>query len=166
MAVLNVVEIGNPLLAKKAERIHSVSDFHRSLANDLIETMYFSPGSVGIAAPQVGISVSMFVLDVSDHKKTNISHGLVVMINPEVISESAFVVLREGCMSVPHLTGDVRRASELVVRGQDLDGNERVITTDGFEARAFLHEIDHLSGKLFLDRVEGPHALYKRKRYQ
>lgn len=153
------------MLSQVAVRITRIEDRHRRLADDLVETMYASPGSVGIAAPQVGISEAMFVLDVSGHKKTNICHGLVVLINP-VIRFSAYpVVIREGCMSVPHLTGDVRRPTKVVVEGIDLKGNTCVLESDAFEARALLHEIDHLDGKLFIDRVDGPHALFKRKKY-
>ena len=165
MAMLKVVEIGNQVLSLVAQPVGEISKEHKLLANDLVETMYGTPGSVGVAAPQVGVSVSLFVLDVSGHKKTNTCHGLIVLFNPEVISASNPVVIREGCMSVPHLTGDVRRASEVVVRGLGIDGEVITIESDAFEARGLLHEIDHLAGKLFIDRIDGPHALYKRKRY-
>lgn len=165
MSKLKVVEIGNPILARPADAIDKITDFHRTLAQDLVETMYETPGSVGIAAPQVGVSQSVFVLDVAGHKKTNICHGLLVVINPKVLSASEMVTIREGCMSVPHLTGDVRRASKVVVAGLDLDGREQTIRTDAFEARALLHELDHLAGKLFIDRVDGPHAVFRRKKY-
>ncbi len=165
MAMLRVVEIGSRVLSLIAQPVGEVSKEHKLLANDLVETMYGTPGSVGIAAPQVGISVSLFVLDVSGHKKTSTCHGLIVMFNPEIVSASNPVIIREGCMSVPHLTGDVRRASEVVVRGLGIDGKEITIESDAFEARGLLHEIDHLAGKLFIDRIDGPHALYKRKRY-
>lgn len=165
MAVLDVIQIGDRVLSSVARRIDTIGDRHKRLVDDLVETMYSSPGSVGIAAPQVGIAEAIFVLDVSGHKKTNLCHGLIVMLNPELVSSSNPVVLREGCMSVPHLTGDVRRPSMVAMKGIDLSGNEITIETDAFEARALLHEFDHLNGKLFLDRVEGPHALFQRKRY-
>lgn len=165
MTVLPVTEIGDRVLSQVAAKITRIEDRHRRLADDLIETMYASPGSVGIAAPQVGISEALFVLDVSGHKKTNICHGLVVLINPMVRFSSDPVIIREGCMSVPHLTGDVRRPTKVVVEGIDINGNACVIESDAFEARALLHEIDHLDGKLFIDRVDGPHALFRRKKY-
>lgn len=165
MSVLEVVQIGDKVLSSVTRPIDVVLDRHRKLAQDMIETMYNSPGSVGIAAPQVGVSEALFVLDVSGHKKTNICHGLLVVLNPIILSTSDPITLREGCMSVPHLTGDVKRPSKLVMTGIDLDGAEILIETDAFEARALLHEIDHLNGKLFLDRVEGPHAVFRRKRY-
>ncbi len=165
MPVLQVVQIGDKVLSSVTKPIEVVLDRHRELAENMIETMYDSPGSVGIAAPQVGVSESLFVLDVSGHKKTNICHGLLVVLNPIILSASDPVTLREGCMSVPHLTGDVKRPSKLVMTGMSLDGAKILIETDAFEARALLHEIDHLNGKLFLDRVDGPHAVFKRKRY-
>ena len=165
MAMLKVVEIGDRVLSLAAKKVDEITPRHLKLVEDLIETMYGTPGSVGIAAPQVGVSESLFVLDVSGHKKTNICHGLIAMFNPEVVSASHPEVIREGCMSVPDLTGDVRRASHVVVAGIDISGNEIVIESDAFEARGLLHEIDHLFGKLFIDRIDGPHALFKRKRY-
>lgn len=165
MAKLKVLEIGNQILSRVAARVEDITTRHLRLVEDLVETMYETPGSVGIAAPQVGYSESLFVLDVSGHKKTNICHGLIILFNPEVVSASDPVIIREGCMSVPDLTGDVRRASKVVVKGLSPAGDEQVIETDAFEARGLLHEIDHLNGKLFIDRLEGPHALFKRKRY-
>lgn len=165
MPVLPVVQIGDRVLSSATRPIDVVLDRHRQLARDMIETMYNSPGSVGIAAPQVGVSEALFVLDVSGHKKTNICHGLLVVLNPVILSASDPITLREGCMSVPHLTGDVKRPSKMVMAGLDLDGSAILIETDAFEARALLHEIDHLNGKLFLDRVDGPHAVFQRKRY-
>lgn len=165
MSMLKVVEIGSKVLSSVAKRVDKITPRHLILAQNLIETMYGTSGSVGIAAPQVGISESLFVLDVTGHKRTNICHGLIVLFNPEIVSASDPVVIREGCMSVPHLTGDVQRASQVVVRGIDIDGKEKIIQSDAFEARGLLHEIDHLVGKLFIDRIDGPHGLFKRKRY-
>lgn len=163
--MLMVVEMGDQVLSRVAEKVDRITSKHVKLAEDLAETMYGTPGSVGIAAPQVGVSESLFVLDVSGHKKTNICHGLIILFNPEIVSASDPVVMREGCMSVPHLTGDVRRPSQVTVRGIDLNGEELTIQSDAFEARGLLHEIDHLNGKLFIDRLDGPQSLFTRKRY-
>lgn len=165
MARLGVVEIGDVVLSQKARPIEKITESHRRLADDLVDTMYGTPGSVGIAAPQVGVPEALFVIDVSGHKKTNVCHGLLILCNPAVVSASKPLTLREGCMSVPHLTGDVKRASRVTVTGMDMSGETRLIVTDAFEARALLHEIDHLNGKLFLDRVAGPHAIFRRKKY-
>jgi peptide deformylase len=121
---------------------------------------------VGIAAPQVGSGVRLFVLDVTGARKVRSCAGLVVLCNPELVHRAGREVKREGCLSVPDLTGDVARATEVVLRGQvPGSGDERVVTADAFEARALQHELDHLDGLLFLDRVEGAHALFARKRY-
>src|SRR4051794_26808502 len=129
--------------------------------------MRASPGSVGVAAPQIGEPYRMFVLDVTGHRKARSCAGLVVLTNPLLLEADDLTVGREGCMSVPDFTGDVRRPGDLRVRGSvPGTGEERVYTADAFEARAFAHELDHLAGLLFLDRVDGAHAVYPRKRYQ
>ncbi len=136
------------------------------LAADLVATMRVSPGCVGLAAPQVGVGAQMFVVDVTQHPKTAISHGTFVLCNARVVEASRWRPGREGCMSVPDLTGDVKRAGRLVVEGALPGTGEQVrVTTDAFEARALQHEIDHCAGKLFLDRVAGAHAIYQRKVY-
>lgn len=137
------------------------------LAADLVATMLVSPGCVGLAAPQVGVAAQVFVVDVTGHRKTQTCHGLVVMANARVATASQWRVEREGCMSVPDLTGDVRRAGKIVVSGQTPGTGELLeLTTNAFEARAFQHEIDHCAGLLFLDRVAGAHAIHPRKVYQ
>lgn len=136
------------------------------LAADLVATMRVSPGCVGLAAPQVGVGAQVFVVDVTQHPKTAISHGTFVLCNAVVVEASRWRPGREGCMSVPDLTGDVKRAGRLVVEGALPGTGEQVrVTTDAFEARALQHEIDHCAGKLFLDRVAGAHAIYQRKVY-
>lgn len=137
-----------------------------ALADALVALMRDSPGCVGIAAPQVGHAVSLFVLDVTGARRVASCAGLVVLVNPVVESVEGREVRREGCLSVPDLTGDVPRATAIVVRGQvPGTGQDRLIVADAFEARALQHEIDHLQGLLFLDRVAGAHALFARKRY-
>jgi peptide deformylase len=136
------------------------------LAADLVATMRANPGCVGLAANQIGVHVRMFSLDVSAHPKTHTSHGLLVLCNAEIVTASRWQKAREGCLSVPDLTGDVKRAGLLTVRAELPGSGDKVeITTDAFEARAMQHEIDHCAGLLFLDRVAGAHALYARKTY-
>jgi peptide deformylase len=136
------------------------------LAADLIATMKVSPGCVGLAAPQVGVGAQVFAVDVSGHPKAVTTHGAFVLCNAKVIEASRWKAGREGCMSVPDLTGDVKRAGRVVVEAVAPGTGEPVtITTDAFEARALQHEIDHCAGKLFLDRVAGAHAIYQRKVY-
>ncbi|CAB4852296.1 unannotated protein [freshwater metagenome] len=137
-----------------------------ALAADLIATQRVSPGCVGLAANQVGIGWRVFSLDVSAHPKARVTHGEYVLVNARVVSASRQEKSREGCMSVPDFTGDVKRASQLVVSGfLPGSGEEVVLETDAFEARALQHELDHLDGLVFLDRVAGAHAIYPRKTY-
>ncbi len=137
-----------------------------ALAADLLATQRVSPGCVGLAAVQVGVPWRMFSLDVTDHPKTRTCHGPLVLCNAVVVEASRWEKGREGCMSVPDLTGDVKRAGRVVVEAV-LPGTGAPVrlTTDAFEARALQHEIDHCSGLLFLDRVAGAHAIYQRKVY-
>jgi peptide deformylase len=137
-----------------------------SLMSDLIDTMRASPACVGLAAPQIGVSVRAFVLDVSGHPKATISHGLVAMINPVVLDGNGREIGREGCMSVPDLTANVSRWTHVIVQGLTPDG-PAVLETRGFEARAFQHEIDHLDGLLILDRVASLATdVFRRKVYR
>jgi peptide deformylase len=137
------------------------------LMDDLVETMRASPACVGLAAPQIGVSERAFVVDVTGHPKTTTSHGLIAMINPVIVHSSGRMVGREGCMSVPDLTANVARATEIVVRGAAPDGADLEISTEGFEARALQHEIDHLDGLLILDRVASLATdVFRRKTYK
>lgn len=152
MAIRPVVRLPERVLKSRAEEVGP--DLDLELALDLVETMGASPACVGLAAPQIGVSRRAFALDVTGHPKTKTCHGLVVLFDPEIIESTGRKVGREGCMSVPDLTANVARATGIVVRGRTPEGELRVISTDGFEARAFQHEIDHLDGMLILDRVE------------
>ena len=152
MAVRPVSRIPDAVLKVRAAEIGEATD--EDLVSDLVDTMRASPACVGLAAPQIGVSRRAFAVDVSAHPKTTVSHGLVVMFDPVIVSMEDRIVGREGCMSVPDLTANVVRASQIVVRGLVPGQGEREIVTEGFEARAYQHEIDHLDGLLILDRVE------------
>jgi peptide deformylase len=164
--VLAVVRAPDPVLSRSGRVVDPRSPEIEQLAADLLATMRVSPGCVGLAAPQIGISAQVFCVDVSAHPKARTQHGALVLCNAEVLSATRNEKSREGCMSVPDLTGDVKRATRLVVRGQEPGpGAERTIETDAIEAPALQHEIDHCEGLLFLDRVAGAHAIHPRKTY-
>ena len=166
MAVRPVLRLPEAVLKEPATAVGAIDDAARQLATDLVDTMRASPACVGLAAPQIGVGRRAFVVDVSGHKKVTHCHGEVVLFDPEVLLAHGPVVGREGCMSVPDLTGDVARPSRLVVQGTDVDGTVRVLQVEGFEARAFQHELDHLDGLLFLDRVASASAVFPRKVYR
>ena len=165
--VLPVVRAPDAVLLTAGPPVDPTAPETVRLAADLLATMRVSPGCVGLAAPQVGVSAQIFALDVTGHPKTRTCHGPLALCNAKVVEASQYNKGREGCMSVPDLTGDVKRAGKIVVVGQlPGTGEEVSITTDAFEARAFQHEIDHCEGLLFLDRVAGAHALFARKVYR
>ncbi|MCW2857145.1 MAG: def [Marmoricola sp.] len=164
--VLDVVRAPDPVLSRPGTAVDPAAPEIVQLAADLVATMRVSPGCVGLAAPQVGVSARVFCVDVSAHPKTRGHHGTFVLCNAEIVSATRNEKAREGCLSVPDLTGDVKRASRLVVRGQEPGtGAELVIEAEAFEARALQHELDHCDGLLFLDRVSGAHALHARQTY-
>lgn len=166
VAVRHVVQLPNEVLQRRSVEVREIDSAARGLAQDLIDTMRVSPGCVGLAAPQIGVGLRAFCLDVTGHKKARSQNGLVVLFNPVVISSEGRVFGREGCMSVPDFTGDVGRPASLVVEGLDVNGELVRYESDAFEARAFQHEIDHLDGLLFLDRVESPQGVFQRKVYR
>jgi peptide deformylase len=164
--VLDVVRAPAAVLSTTGAPVDPTSSEVVQLAADLVATMRVSPGCVGLAAPQVGAGVKVFCVDVSAHPKTRGHHGTFVLCNAEVVESSRNEKAREGCMSVPDLTGDVKRASRVVVRGQLPRTGEQVeVRAAAFEARALQHEIDHCDGLLFLDRAAGAHAIHPRKTY-
>jgi peptide deformylase len=165
--VRTVVRAPAAVLARAGDPVDPTDDDVVRLAADLVATMRVSPGCVGLAAPQVGAPVRLFVVDVTGHPKIHNCHGLIALCNAEMVAASQWRTGREGCMSVPDLTGDVRRAGRVIVTGQVPGTGASVeVTTDAFEARALQHELDHCAGLLFLDRVEGAHALHQRKVYR
>ena len=165
MAVRPVLHYPAAVLKATADAI-DLGPAATQLCADLVDTMRASPACVGIAAPQIGVAARAFCMDVTGHQKARSCSGLVVLINPEIVAHDGTEVAREGCMSLPDFTRNVRRALTVTVRGTTPEGAEREIVADAFEARALQHEIDHLDGLLFLDRVSSLTAdLFPRKRY-
>ncbi|NMB45856.1 MAG: peptide deformylase [Firmicutes bacterium] len=144
MAILEIVKEGDPVLRQQAEPVTQVTKRIRKLIKDMLETMYSADG-VGLAAPQVGVSQRIIVVDVGE--------GPVALINPEIEEASGEEIDVEGCLSIPGAFGYVRRAQEVLVTGQNESGRNTRIRAEGFFARALQHEIDHLEGVLFIDRV-------------
>ncbi|WP_129125159.1 peptide deformylase [Geomonas oryzae] len=168
MAVKEIVTYPDPILKQVCAPVQAIDDEVKTLIEDLVDTMHAGPGSVGVAAPQIGVSMRVCVIDVSKnrHGKEN-NHGLLLMINPEIVAKSGAAVMREGCMSVPDYTGDVERATELTLRFTEPDGKVREFDASGFEAVAIQHEMDHLDGFLFLDRIASlKTGLFRRKNYK
>ena len=158
MSVREVLLHPHPLLTRKAPpaRAGEVD----GVIEDLIDTMRAFGHCVGVAAPQIGELVRVAVVDCTGHRKAPDSQGLLVLVNPVIVAASGSEVGREGCLSIPELTANVRRATRVTVEAQDLR-----VDAEGFEARALQHEIDHLDGLLFLDRVESPEAdVFMRRR--
>jgi peptide deformylase len=162
-----ILTFPHPLLKKRSHRVERVDAQINGLITDLIDTMKEGPGSVGVAAPQIGVSLSVCIVDVSSsrHGKDN-NHGLLVMVNPEILSSSGSSIMREGCMSVPDYTGDVERATSITVRYLNREWEIQNTEASGFEAVAIQHEMDHLDGILFLDRILSlKTGLFRRKSY-
>lgn len=155
-------------LKESCAPVAAIDDGVHELIRDLIDTMHAGPGSVGVAAPQIGSLLRVCVVDVSKSKlgKDN-HHGLLILINPEILRREGTAVMREGCMSVPDYTGDVERSVEITLRFLNENGELREIESSGFEAVALQHEIDHLDGLLFLDRITSlKTGLFRRKKYK
>lgn len=166
MAVLEVLTYPDERLKRVAEPVGTVDEGVRAFLADLEETLRAGPGAVGIAAPQVGRAQRICIVDCSDRKKTP-NHGRLVLIDPEIEAWEGTVVGREGCLSVPDYTGNVVRAEAVTVAALDEAGERRRYDLEGFEARVVQHEMDHLEGLLFLDRLVSRRSdLFRRKVYR
>ncbi|MDO5476977.1 MAG: peptide deformylase [Eubacteriales bacterium] len=149
MALRNIREMGDEVLGKKAKPIREVTPRIRALAQDMLETMY-DAGGVGLAAPQVGILKRIVVIDVTEEQDEPYT-----MLNPEIVEQDGEQTGYEGCLSVPGKVGEVTRPNRVVVRYNDLDMNEWEMEAEEFLARAICHELDHLDGHLYVEKVNG-----------
>jgi peptide deformylase len=168
MPILPILTVPDERLKEVSRPVAAVTDEVRAFLADLVETMRTAPGGVGIAAPQVARAERIVTVDVSGHriggKERN--HGLLLLVNPVIVRSGGSRIVREGCMSVPDYTGNVRRAEWVVVDTLDGDGNRAVIEASGFEAVVIQHEMDHLDGLLFLDRIVSVKTdLFRRKKF-
>lgn len=157
MSVRKILEFPNAVLKTVAADVNEVDGALNSLAEDMVETMYKAPG-LGLAAPQVGISKRLIVVDLSLGEKSNQS---ITIINPKIIQAEGEICLEEGCLSVPEYKEKVKRAALVVVRGIDMNGKDIEVEASDLLAVAFQHEIDHLNGVLFIDHI----SRLKRNRY-
>ncbi len=166
MAILDILKLPDPRLKQVSEPVERFDEELRDFVADLEETRLAGPAAVGIAAPQVGRFQRIVIVDVSGRPKTP-NHGHLILLNPEIVHWEGYAIGREGCLSVPDYTGNVIRATGIRLKAQDLDGRDREFAMEGYEARAVQHELDHLDGLLFVDRVVSRRTdLYRRKVYQ
>jgi peptide deformylase len=146
MALREIRQDSDPVLRKKSRVVEKVDDRIKMLVEDMIETMYHAEG-VGLAAPQVGILKRVIVLDIYDDT------GVKVLINPEIIEEDGSYLDTEGCLSIPGVSGYVERPERIKVKGLNEFGKEIIVEGEGLLSRALCHEIDHLNGVLFTDKI-------------
>jgi peptide deformylase len=166
MSILDVLTIPDPRLKQISEPVEHFNEELRKFVQDLEETMRSSPGGVGIAAPQVARFQRIVIVDVSAKPKIK-NHGRLVLINPEILQWNGMEKGREGCMSVPDYTGNVIRAKSITFCAYDEFGEIHHYESEGYEARAVQHEVDHLDGLIFLDRLVSRRTdLFERKTYQ
>ncbi|MFF2093604.1 peptide deformylase [Paenibacillus sp. NPDC058174] len=158
MAIRIIVKDPDPVLREPAKEVTKFNSNLQKLLKDMAETMYDADG-VGLAAPQIGISKRVIVVDVGDEES-----GLIEMVNPVIVEQEGEQFGPEGCLSIPNLNGDVRRADRIVVNGQSADGTPFTVEATGFLARAFQHEVDHLNGILFTDLAENVYDISERQR--
>jgi peptide deformylase len=163
MPALEVLQFPDPLLKRTSTPVEGVDDALRALAAEMIQVMYDEPG-IGLAAPQVGHAIRMVVMDTGWNEE-GAERNPAVILNPEIVSREGTILWEEGCLSVPDFTADVERSEHIVVRYRNLDGNEVTEDIAGLRAVCFQHEIDHLDGILFIDRISRlKRSLYVKRR--
>ena len=147
MAVIPIRVLPDPVLRQKAKRVRAIDSSIKKLISDMIETMHAVPGRVGLAAPQVGVSRRVIVIGIPEEED-------LVLINPEVVGKKGERIVSEGCLSVPGYFGEIKRAESVTAKGLDQSGKGIRIKADELLAQALEHEIDHLNGVLYIDRLE------------
>jgi len=161
MSVLEIKKYPDPVLKRKALAVGDIDGSLQGLIDDMIETMYAAPG-IGLAAPQVGEPRRVIVVHVNLKEE---SHPLIVLINPEIVDVDGKVISEEGCLSVPGYVSNIERAGSVLVRGLDREGRPVEVEAEGLLARALQHEVDHLDGILFVDRMSPIKREFFKKRY-
>lgn len=159
MTVRKIYTLGEPVLRRPAKKVSQFNKALQELVDDMVETMHSADG-VGLAAPQIGISQRIIVVQLPEEYEHPLAGRLFALVNPEIVERSEEEeVENEGCLSIPNIIGPVRRSLRVTVKGKDARGRPTRVEAEGFLARAFQHEIDHLDGILFIDRVESPELL-------
>ncbi len=166
MAVQQILLYPDPLLKRVSAPVAELNDEIQTMLDNLQDTLDDAPGCVGIAAPQVAYLHRVVLIDSSRNRKPVPNQGRMFLINPVILNKEGEVLGREGCLSLPHLTANVLRAEKIQVQYMDRQGETKIIESIEFEARVIQHEMDHLDGLLFLDRVSSLKTdVFRRKRY-
>jgi len=154
MAVFPIRTLPDPVLRQKAKRVGAIDGSIKKLIADMLETMHADPGRVGLAAPQIGVSLRVIVIGMPDEED-------IILINPEIVKKKGERPVTEGCLSVPGYFGQINRAESVTAKGRDLSGKEIRIKAEGLLAQALEHEIDHLNGVVYIDHLESMDELRK-----
>ncbi len=165
MAIREIRTYPDPVLKRKTEPVRSIDGDIQTLIDDMVETMHAAPG-VGLAANQVGVPLQVTVIDLSTQEDENRRHPLVVLINPEIIAAEGSITEEEGCLSLPDCSEKVKRALKVTVKALDRTGKSFELTADGLMAKALQHEIDHLNGLLFIDRLSPLKKDFFKRKYR
>lgn len=152
-APLQLRYYGDPVLRKRAEPVTEITEAERQLAEQMLETLYATGNGIGLAATQVGVLKRLIIVDIGEEDDED--YEPLVLFNPELLSSDGEIVAEEGCLSIPDVTADVKRPESIVVEGVNLQHEVIRIEADGLLARVLQHEIDHLNGVLFIDRISG-----------
>jgi peptide deformylase len=150
MANLGITKYGAKVLRKVAEPVEEINDEVITIINDMLETLYSSKDGVGIAAPQIGVSKRIIIIDTNP---SDASSKPIILINPEIVEKEGESIAEEGCLSVPDIRADVKRCERIIVEGLDHEGNKIRVESKDLLARVFQHEIDHINGTLFIDHI-------------
>jgi len=161
MSILEIKKYPDEILKKKSSPVENIDGDLQRLIDDMVETMHAAFG-IGLAAPQIDVSKRLIVVDVSTKEE---KYPPIVLINPEIIETDSFIDSEEGCLSIPGYISTIKRAEKIIVRGLDRDGRPLQFEADGLFARAIQHEIDHLDGILFVDRMSYIKREFFKKRY-
>ena len=154
MAVFPIRTLPDPVLRQKAKRVRNIDGSIKKLIADMLETMHADPGRVGLAAPQIGVSLRVLVIGIPEEED-------IILVNPQIVRKKGERLVGEGCLSIPGYTGQVTRAESVTVKGLDQNGKEIRIKAEGLLAQALEHEIDHLNGMLYIDHPETTDTLHR-----